>query len=303
MGVSIAEYYGMRTDIDNPIIEPVTGLLSCPFSAGNTCKKLKSGNHPVCSVRKSDGTLWIVCSERLCTTKKDIPLCPHQIEILHDIAKHIYSPDVQRNEVCVKREERLNVVEGTKYNSDYIISLSSGITPFSGPDRLVLEMQGGGETTNTGKITRLLNYWSTDMSRNNASLRAPTEASTLETNAWRRQQEQFIVKGNIAMKTWKGYGIVFCVGSLLFDYLMSKLYGANLPNLQEYNWTLALLGIIEDTSMPIIPGPIPLKVDDNRLLYTNYQTFVQALTNQGEPSINAFRGTFINLHNDEVNID
>ena len=79
MGVSVAEYFGQRTDVDNPTIVPinipdrVNGSIQwndncpkCPFSSGNQCKKLKSGNEPVCAVRKSDGTLWINCSERLC---------------------------------------------------------------------------------------------------------------------------------------------------------------------------------------------------------------------------------------------
>ena len=302
MGVSVAEYYGQRTDIDTPVIHPVKGQLPCPFTCGNTCKKLKSGNPPVCSVRKADGTLWIVCSERLCATKKDIPLCEHQCAILHDVGKHIFHPSVTREQICVKREERLNVVEGTKYNADYVISLSSGTTPYSGPDRLILEMQGGGETTNTGKITAQIKQWADNPERTNALLRFMTEASTLETNAWRRQQEQFIVKGNIAMKTWKGYGIAFCVGSILFDYLKDKLSSARLPDLHNYNWTLAILGICEDTSAPIHPGPIPIKVDESRMLFTNYQTFVQALINQGEPSLTAFRGQFVNLENQEVMI-
>lgn len=303
MGVTVAEYLGMRTDVDYPVIAPVTGQVACPFSAGNTCKKLKSGNHPVCSVRRPDGRLWIVCSDRLCATKKDIPLCQHQSDVLLDIGKHIFSPDVMKEEVCVKREVRLDVVEGTKYNADYVISLASGRTPYSGPDRLVLEMQGGGETTNTGKLTEVVNRWIATQNRTNAMLRSVSEASTLETNAWRRQQEQFIVKGNIAMKTWKGYGIAFCVGSILFDYLMDKLASANLPDLKEYNWTLALLGISEDESQPVVAGPIPLKVDESRMLFTNYQTFVQALINQGEPSLQAFRGEFINLNNETIVID
>ena len=303
MGVSVAEYFGQRTDVNNPTIQPIVGEHLCPFSCGNTCKKLKSGNPPVCSVRKPDGTLWIVCSERLCATKKDISLCEHQMSILHDIGKHIFASDIPRDRICVKREERLDVVEGTKYNADYVISLSEGRTPYSGPDRLVLEMQGGGETTNTGKITQLISRWQSDENRTNELLRSTTEASTLETNAWRRQQEQFIVKGNIAMKTWKGYGIAFCVGTILFDYLMGKLASANLPNLHDYNWTLAMIGICEDVSDPASPGPIPIKVDERRLLYTNYQTFVQALINQGEPSLSAFRGDFINLNNEHLIID
>jgi len=222
MGVSVAEYFGQRTDMDTPVIEPITTPATCPFTSGNTCKKLRSGNAPVCSVRKPDGTLWIVCSERLCATKKDIPLCDHQQRILHKIAQHLYDPSVTYEDVCVKREEQLNVVEGTKYNADYIISLASGRSEFSGPDRMVLEMQGGGETTNTGKITSLINEWAANPERTNAQLRQATQASTLETNAWRRQQEQFIVKGNVAMKTWKGYGIAFCVGTLLLRICFSN---------------------------------------------------------------------------------
>ena len=300
MGVTVAEYFGQRTDVDSPVIQPQRNIAICPFSSGNICKKLKSGNPPVCSVRKPDGTLWIVCSDRLCNTKKDLPLCDHQIHILYEIAQQLFHPNVELCDICVKREERLNVVEGTKYNADYIISLSSGRSEFSGPDRLILEMQGGGETTNTGKITALLNRWANDGEPSNALLRSETDASTLETNAWRRQQEQFIVKGNIAMKTWKGYGIAFCVGTLLYDYLMNKLASANLPDLKEYNWTLAIIAIKEDNLAPVVPGPIPITVDQSRMLYTNYQTFVQALINQGNPSIEAFRGKFINLENKEI---
>ena len=317
MGTCVAEYLGHRTDVDTPTITPITippkvgrsinwttnnPCPTCPFTSGNPCKKLVSGNEPVCSVRKSDGTLWINCSERLCSTKKNLPLNAHQKNILYQAGKYIFSANVQPEDICVKREERLSVIEGTKYNADYVITLRQGRSVFSGPDRLVLEMQGGGETTNTGDQTAHIQAWKRLVSYNNAFLRQETQASTLETNAWRRQQEQFIVKGNIAMKTWKGYGIAFCVGTLLYDYLMNKLASANLPDLREYNWTLALITYKEDTSQPPLAGPIPLMVDEDRLLYTNYQTFVQALINQGEPSLEAFRGTFINLNNEEIDI-
>lgn len=317
MGTHVAEYFGQRTDIDNPQINPITippkvgGSIqwtsnnpcpTCPFTSGNVCKKLKSGNEPVCSVRKTDGTLWINCSERLCSTKKDLPLCAHQQSILLQAGQRIFSPSVSLADICVKREERLSVIEGTTYKADYIITLQSGRSVFSGPDRLILEMQGGGETTNTGVQTAHIQQWKHLTNYTNAFLREETAATTLETNAWRRQQEQFIVKGNIAMKTWKGYGIAFCVGTLLYDYLMDKLSSANLPDLKAYNWTLAVIAFKEDTSQPITAGPIPLIVDTNRLLYTNYQTFVQALINQGEPSIGAFRGDFLTLNNTSIRI-
>ena len=313
MGVSVAEYLGQRTDVDDPVILPIAipekndeklqwdnNCPICPFSSGNPCKKLKSGKEPVCAVRKADGTLWLNCSERLCSTKKNLPLNEHQQNILLQVGRHIFSPDISSEEICVKREERLTVIEGTNYNADFIVTPKNGRSEYSGPDRLILEMQGGGETTNTGAQTRHLQQWRKLEHYSNAFLRMETAASTLETNAWRRQQEQFIVKGNIAMKTWKGYGIAFCVGTLLYDYLMGKLVQANLPDLREYNWTLALIAFKEDTIQPPQAGPIPLIVDDSRLLYTNYQTFVQALINQGEPSLDAFRGSFVNLKNEQI---
>lgn len=315
MGVSVAEYFGQRTDIDTENIIPAEippkkkereklnwnkPIPICPFTSGNPCKKLNSAYEPICSVRKPDGTLWICCSDRLCATKKNLSLSTYQSDILLDVGRHIFSPNVTKDDICVKREERLSVIEGTDYNADYIISLKDGRSPFSGPDRLILEMQGGGETTNTGNLTSHVKAWRRLSSPTNAVLRQDTQASTLETNAWRRQQEQFIVKGNIAMKTWKGYGIAFCVGTLLYDYLMGKLVSANLPNLREYNWTLAVIAFKEDKNSLASPGPIPLIVDEERMLFTNYQTFVQALINQGEPSLRAFCGTFINLNNEEI---
>ena len=316
MGVSVAEFFGQRTDVDTPIIAPIAipdkgnsksipwgdNCPKCPFTNGNVCKKLKSGNQPVCCVREPDGTLWINCPERLCSTKKNLLLCDHQKNILLQIGRHIFSPEITENDLCVKREEQLTVIEDTKYKADYIITLRSGRSAFSGPDRLILEMQGGGETTNTGVQTSHIEEWAADHNRTNAFLREETGATPLETNAWRRQQEQFIVKGNIAMKTWKGYGMAFCVGTLLYDYLMNRLASANLPDLRNYNWTLALIGIKEKTDEPVRSGPIPLEVDETRLLYTNYQTFVQALINQGEPSLDAFRGNFIDLNNQPVSI-
>lgn len=127
MGTSVAEYLGQRTDVDFPIITPIifperirrkinwtddNSCPACPFSNGNKCKKLVSGLEPVCSVRKSDGTLWINCSERLCSTKKDLPLNEHQKNILLQVGRHIFSPETTASDICVKREECLSVIEG-----------------------------------------------------------------------------------------------------------------------------------------------------------------------------------------------
>ncbi|MEQ2427837.1 NotI family restriction endonuclease [Enterocloster hominis (ex Hitch et al. 2024)] len=298
MGVSVAEYLGQRTDVEFPIIQPIYERKSCPFTQGNLCRKLKKkGQEPVCSVRKEDGTLWIVCPDRLCATKKDLDLSLHQSIILLDIAKHIFDSSVTCNQIFIKREQRLRVQIDRDYKADFIMTINNGTSPYPGPNRVILEMQGGGETSDTGKLTKVIKDWKNSDIQTNHLLQQLSKASTLETNAWRRQQEQFIVKGNIAMMTWKGYGMVFCVGTLLFDYLYKKIKHEHLPNLRNHNWTLALIGIKEDCSNSPAPGPIPLMVDETRLIFTNYQTFVHALINQGEPSPEAFIGEFINLNN------
>lgn len=297
MGVSVAEYLGQRTDVDVPVIKPKLTKAPCPFSSGNNCMKTGRGRNPICSVRKDDGTYWIVCENRLCATKKDLKLCPHQQEILLDIAKHVFDPAVTKDRIFIKREETLHVSPTTDYKADYVMTLDKGLSSYPGPDRIILEMQGGGETSSTEKLTKIVKLWKKNNRRTNRDLRASSGANTLETNAWRRQQEQFIVKGNIAMQTWKGYGMAFCVGTLLFDYLSQKIDFKSLPDLRNHNWTLAIIGIKEDKSTPPAPGPVPLIVDESRLLYTNYQTFVHALINQGLPSPDAFKGDFISLNN------
>lgn len=303
MGVSVAEYLGQRTDVDTPIEPVVLGNeYKCPFMANHTCRKAKKGDEPVCSVRGANGEFWIVCEDRLCATKKDILLCDHQVEILHDIAKHVFYPSISKDEVCVKREVNLSTYGKARSKSlkaDYILS-TKGAQATTGPDRLVLEMQGGGETSSTGEMTKCVKEWRRVYPHRNELLCRDSgpKARPLPNNAWKRQQDQFLVKGDVAMKTRKGLGMVFCVGTILYDYIIEKIRPEGIPDLKDYNWTLCLMGIKEDTSKEKVPGPVPVCVDQSRLLYTNYQTFVQALINRGEPTPDAFKGEFLDLNNE-----
>jgi len=159
-------------------------------------------------------------------------------------------------------------------------------------------MQGGGETSNTGNITRHIESWEQDQNRTNAIL-AETVAGvgTIETNAWRRQQEQFLIKGNVAIKTGNGR-IVFCVGTLLYDYLYSRIENAGLQDLRNHGWTLALIAFKEDKSNPPQAGPIPLIIDENKLLFTQYHSFIRVLTDQGEPYPELFTDGFEHLYDE-----
>lgn len=302
MGVSVAEYLGIRVDGVIPIVpfspQHIGHIPPCPFR-NHVCDKVKRGNKPVCSVRNESGHLWIVCQYRLCApSPKDAPLNDHQIDVLRTVAKTIYSPQITDAEILVKREVSIRVTDNSQYSADFVMwRLNPQQTSPFNPDRaILLEMQGGGETTGTGQITSHINDWEIDPNRTNQSLAENTTAAPLPTNAWRRQQEQFLVKGNVAMLT--GGKMVFCVGSILYDYLILRLTTVNLVDLRTANWTLALLTFDEDTSPNPSPRPacaphsIPLKLDPTRCKFTNYASFVQALTNQASASPELFTGHY-----------
>ena len=302
MSTKVAEYLGQRTDIAIPVINPVPPNYNsrCPFMEAD-CTKISQGYKPVCSVRDSNDHLWIVCRNRLCSTLQDPPLTNYQKDILFKIALAIFGTPLEREQVIVKREQAIPVVDNSRYLADYIMMSYNLNRDLTGPKRVVLEMQGGGETSNTGKITRHVENWEQDPKRNNDLLSSKVPGTGLViTNAWRRQQEQFIIKGNIAQQT--GGGIVFCVGHLLFDYLWQRVRNENMPNLRRHNWTLALLGISEDMNAPLQNGSVPLKIDPERVLFTSYINFVQALIKQGDPYPEMFEGKFETLSGQIIEI-
>ena len=313
MAIQVAEYLGQRTDIDDINIVPVQlgEKRPCPFMDGY-CSKLSKNLQPICSVRKKSGTMWIVCEHRLCATPKTkvikvdgkdkrvaAALTPHQQKILWDIAQTVYRGQFKESDIVVNREAPIPIEEtGGKYNADYIMrNLAIGAKI----DEILLEMQGGGETSETKKISNHVATWSKLENPTNEYLRTElAKPNTIETNAWRRQQEQFLVKGNIVNQT--GGKIVFAIGNLIYDYLYPRVSRANLRDLKEHNWTLCLLGIKEDDSEPVQSGPIPLTIDDERTLFTNYSTFVRTLTDQGGPEPSIFQGKFLSLTGEEVEI-
>lgn len=310
MPVVVAEYLGIRTDLDyeiKPVFSEkkkggVKPMVKCPFKDSH-CNKLKSGNKPVCSVRDSNtNELWIVCEHRLCATQKgdkknNIALVDHQKNVLHEVAKTVFDPNITRENVLVNREVSIPVTDDSSYAADYVMWRRDPtlITSFN-PDRpIVLEMQGGGETTNTGDLTEHISQWELGNVPLNKTV---TKTSPLVTNAWRRQQEQFLIKGNTAMLT--GGRIAFCIGSMIYDYLMPRLTSTTrFPSLKNANWTLALLTFVEDKSTlstsTSAPYSIPLKIDEEKSLFTNYGFFVQAITNQGTACNEMFLGPFVDL--------
>jgi hypothetical protein len=304
MTVSVCEYLGQRADQPAQItphqnIKETKPSIQCPFKVGR-CDKLAKGLQPVCSVRKSASVLWITCEHRLCATTKNqkmvsgdrcigAPLVLHQKEILKQITHEVYGENQNLSHIGVKREAPIPVEGGNSYHADYVMMDTTNPQGIN----FVLEMQGGGETTNTGALTRHIESWAASRTPTNGFLSTPiTSVGTLETNAWRRQQEQFLIKGNVSTQT--GGRIVFAVGSLIYDYIHNRIERSNLRDLKGLGWTLALVSFKEDEQASQ-NAPVPLIIDPERVLYTNYNTFIRTLTDQGAPCPELFQGDFISI--------
>ena len=224
MTISIAEYLGQRTDVDLPDILPsqLGGELvpTCPFS-GVACRKLGSNPpyHPVCSVRVFDrehnSKPFIVCPDRLLPAKART-LSPSQIAALAGIAQ-VVLPGANTADIGYKRQIGINLGR-TRLVLDYVLQVRPEIPFPAGPRRVSLEMQGGGETSNTGTITRHVRQWAASNNPTNAFLaqRLTTEYLRQQTgglqvnvpniipnNAWKRQLDQALKKGGTYPSFWR----------------------------------------------------------------------------------------------------
>lgn len=307
MTVSVAEYLGQKSENADEIV-PIQkrnidlNKIRCPFRNGN-CDKAAKGNHPVCAVRDiASGAIWISCEHRLCSTSpKNSPLSPHQIQILSQVSNLCFRNAQENDDVMVKREVPIRVTDTSNYKADFVMWTRNPYNqhPTKSDKPILLEMQGGGETTGTGNLSRHISEWAAMEHSSNEFLRQEIRGvGVLATNAWRRQQEQFLVKGNVSMMS--GGRMVFCVGTLLFDYLMQRFIANEPRNLRNTNWTLAIIGFQEVSAKQ--EARLEFKADESRMIFTNYNSFVQTLTNQATPSDSLFTGEYMNMLGETFNI-
>lgn len=293
MGITIAEYLGQRTDAVQKI-SPVgeTVVPKCAF-ADIPCSKLNSKPDPlkpVCSLKRN-GELWISCRDRLCSSTGDT-LTSYQRSILVQIAKEIYGSGIAEDNIIYKKETALKI-KGTRssYHADYLLSTKDWTKPNPAPDCVIVEMQGGGETSNTGKITRHIERWESSSPRTNEYLVGDLAGvGMIATNAWRRQQEQLLVKGGIASQSGKGF--VICTGTILYDYINSRLKLNKMRDERNTNWNFAWLIFKEQESATPKAGPIPLVIDSSKSLFTQFHRISSKLINQSGPLQEPFIGEY-----------
>jgi hypothetical protein len=292
MPARIAEYLGQRTDVDLPVIRP-TALNpdiapTCPFMGG-PCSKItgEKSYPPVCSVRTDQG-LFVVCSDRLIPAKSHVITAQH-VELLAEVADKLY-PGIPDEHVGYRRQLGLRVSGGAIY-LDYVLALKPG-TAFAGRPYAIVEIQGGGETSNTGTLTKHVKAWSETAGRNNELLRMRfPKVGIIPDNAFKRQLRQVFRKAPLAKKFGGAFALV--LGPTLFDYF---IFGMDEAHGWYAEWEVALVEVVEVEDNR--PGPIPLKT--NRTLFMSYDAFVKYMTDAPIPdtTINPFHGSYRSTHNE-----
>lgn len=319
MTVSIAEYLGQRTDNDEIIILPVhnqvyaneTDLPKCPFH-GNRCKKIAMRQYtkaPICALRRDDGQYYIVCEHRLISTVKR-ELNHYRSQMLLRVAEKVFAASIAAHQVEYKREERILVVEPDPtdkeshdifFSADFILAVPDETVDVYGPRRLVVEVQGGGETSNTGAINRYANEWAENHEGNSFLRSAISGPGTIQTNAWRRMQEQILSKGATAVKS--GYGFAAVVGEVIMDYIERVI-----PKMRTYavdrdksQWDIAFIVFTEAHNRNVsslVENAVELVIDEERSMFTRFDLLIEAMKTRGVNAPNAFtKGDFKTIEN------
>lgn len=299
-GIAVAEYLGQNVSREETIKPTHDGM--CPFAQIKCAKinKKKNKKPPVCCTRKSNGMIWIVCSERLCSTHGN-GITDYQRYILRSIAREIFDAKATLDDIIYKKEVRLDLPNNKVMNADYILGIKDKrYGRGRGPTRVILEFQGGGSTSNTGTITRYMREWESNSHRTNKTLRKIHQGvGSIENDSWKRQQDQLITKSHIA--SISGFGFVLCVGETLFDYICDRLQlDQNVDNLREQNanWDFVILAMQEIQ----VEGRIGFAVHPNKVVYTRFQDFSSVMTGRGGAQADKFTGKFLTLGGQTVNI-
>jgi hypothetical protein len=311
MPLSVAEYLGQRTDNEAFDIIPSDfgGDITptCPFS-GVACRKLDSRKpqYPICSVRIQDGRPFIVCSDRLIPSKARA-LSPAHIAALGAVAQVVF-PGVNAGDIGYKRQVSVTFAPKRRLVLDYVLQIAPTTNYEQGPKKVILEVQGGGETSSTGVITAHIANWSALQPPTNKFLARSLDATYIRelypqtkgksvsvpgiipNNAWKRQLDQ-VLKKAVLTRHFSG-GLALVMGEVLYDYVKSTL-----PVGREHfpGWEIALLGISETPSK----DSESIRFNNvSKAVFMTYTEFVDALQIVLPPNIaNPFNGQFTTLRN------
>jgi hypothetical protein len=262
---------------------------------GQTCSKLdgKKSYHPVCVLRSADGRPWIVCTDRLIPSRSNTNT-PHHTAILGGVAQILF-PHANVRDIGYKPQQGIQLGPKNTVFLDY--SLRTRTPQKTGRSKVVLEIQGGGESSATGEVTRHVATWATMNAPTNGFLRENfKQVGIIPNNAWKRQLEQIFRKTAICRRFDAGFALV--MGDVLYDYV-TNILGAG----EQYfdNWEISLISIAERASD--MAGSIPID-QVNRSSFFSFDAFIEAMKNFPLPDTmpNPFNGHFTTITNENFDI-
>ncbi len=193
MAVKIIEFLDMNTHNLSPSDSRLANQF-CPY-IGKNCKKINREleQKPMCVVESSSGVHLIVCEHRLLSTAMQNPTSYQRSRLL-EISQAVFEDGIEPQDI----EYRYEVTTQLRQRADFILRDKRN------GDACILEIQGGGETSSTKILSDHVTRWENGEEvglddfpvrvTRNGRLATP---GLIPANAWRRLQEQIIVKGGI----------------------------------------------------------------------------------------------------------
>lgn len=285
MAVKIIEFLGMNAHDLSPSDSRLANKF-CPYM-GKTCKKIDryGEQKPMCVVESTGGIPLIVCEHRLLSTDMQNPTS-YQRSRLVEIAEVIFENGIEPKDIEYKYE----VTTKLRQRADFVLRDKRN------GDACILEIQGGGETSSTKILSDHVTKW-----ENNEEVRLDhfpvrvkkdgkiATPGLIPANAWRRLQEQLIVKGGICVSSKKRF--VAAMGKTIYLHLLRKLPSIESIKQQKTNaWDCAFI------PYEILKGEsINFYLDKDNILYLDLKELITRLIEYGERDDELFTTNMISL--------
>ena len=271
MAVKIIEFLGINAYGLKPSDPRLVNKL-CPYM-GKICKKIdRHGEQkPMCVVESTGGVPLIVCEHRLLSTDMKNPT-PYQRSRLLEISKVVFEDGIEAQDI----EYRYEVTTRLRQRADFILRDKRN------GDACILEVQGGGETSSTRILTDHVTRWENgeDVRLDDFPFRVTKNGQKatpglIPANAWRRLQEQLIVKGGICVSSEKKF--VAAMGKTIYLHLLGKLpLIESLKRQKSGSWNCAFIpyGIRKGET-------IDFHLDAANILYLDLKELINRLIEYG----------------------
>jgi hypothetical protein len=288
MPVTVAEYLGVNAATAHPAPHPQgqQPIPACPFM-GQACSKIVRGEKPTCSAW-ADNRLWIICQDRLLSAIQTAPVTHLYLAArLREVADILWPNNAAPNtQIAVARQFR---VLGS--DCDYVFAIDPGWKVIPLPVRYVMEVQGGGITGATQRITQHVSRW--EAGEPGVVLATPVPAYPDAYGVWKRLLVQLFTKGIAAVNARQGVGCI--VGERFADWLEQRLHWSQLtvPEDGYVDFVVIPYRVTDANSSPILMAP-----DQDRIIRSTFKQFVDLLQQSEEAA--SFAGTYTDLAGQQV---